>query len=134
MDKNLFEIAARKKYRFNTSKGLLTTEDLYDLSLDSLDRIAVSVNNEIKESQTETFLSKTPKSNADAENKLEILKSIITLKQDQAAAKKEATERRAKLARLQELYDQKLNEAEKGKSADELAALIAELKSSETEA
>ena len=38
----LFVTAARKKFRFETSKGGLNTEDLFDLSLESLDAIAVN--------------------------------------------------------------------------------------------
>ena len=37
---NLFEKASKMKLRFSTTKGVLSTEDLWDLSLESLDRIA----------------------------------------------------------------------------------------------
>ena len=50
---NLFEVAARKKYRFDSQKGLLSVEELWDLPLQStksvsLDSIAIALNKEIK--------------------------------------------------------------------------------------
>ena len=44
----MFERAAKRKLRFTSSKGSLSVEDLYDLSLTSLDSIAKGVNRQLK--------------------------------------------------------------------------------------
>ena len=37
---NIFEKASKQKLRFVTSKGMISSEDLWDMSLQSLDIIA----------------------------------------------------------------------------------------------
>lgn len=39
MNINMFEIATKNKYRYPFNKGLITTEDLWNLSLKDLDNI-----------------------------------------------------------------------------------------------
>ncbi|MFW9602789.1 MAG: hypothetical protein ACMV1B_10780, partial [Prevotella sp.] len=61
---NLFEIATREKFRFASIKGELSVEQLWDVSLTSktgfdLDTIARTVNQESKETDTESFVQTT---------------------------------------------------------------------------
>ena len=65
-EQNLFEIAARKRYRFETPVGSLTIEDLYDLPLlppgntravrANLNDVARTINNQIKAQGEESFV------------------------------------------------------------------------------
>lgn len=52
---NLFEIAVREKYRF-PYKGMISTEDLWDLSVTSLDSIFKTLNKERKNADEESLL------------------------------------------------------------------------------
>ncbi|RKZ35289.1 MAG: hypothetical protein DRQ49_19675, partial [Gammaproteobacteria bacterium] len=57
----LFERASKQKLRFNTAKGTIDTEDLWDLPLQSkknisLDLIAISLSKAVKESSEESFV------------------------------------------------------------------------------
>ena len=77
---NIFESASRNKLRFRTSKGFLSTEDLWGLSLQSLDRVGKNVKQEIRD-LSEGML--TPKVGIVINNelKLSIIKHIIDKKE-----------------------------------------------------
>ena len=89
---NIFETATRKKLRFNSDVGALTTEQLWDLPLlrqrgqgADLDRVARAVAAELREVATESFVQvSTSPQQADLEVKLEIVKHVIAAKQAQA--------------------------------------------------
>ena len=117
---NLFEEASRCKLRFQSKAGFITTEDLWDLSLKSLDEIAVGVNEKIAKTEKSSFL--TPKSTPSKELtlSLNILIHIITVKQAEAKATKEAAEKRAKKAKLVELLERKKDMALEGMSEEDL--------------
>lgn len=85
---NIFERAARGKFRFRFTSGELTVEQLFDLSLPRLDTIARGVNSELKSVTEESFISTTPHpSQSELECKLEIVKHVIASKlADQKAA------------------------------------------------
>ena len=128
---NIFETASKIKLRISTGRGLLSVEDLWDLSLESLDTIAISVNKELKANQEESFIGKKTKANDILELKLEILKHIITVKLAEKQAKAQRAERNAKLAQLRELAISKQNEALAGSSLEEINNMIAELEKEE---
>ena len=85
---NLFEKASKMKLRFSTTKGVLSTEDLWDLSLESLDKIAKNLYKQIKESEEISFISEKSSEDTLASMKLEIVKFVITFKMDEAKEKK----------------------------------------------
>lgn len=127
---DLFETASRQKLTFATSKGNLTTYDLWDLQLKDLDSLAKAANRALKTSDEESFIPtavrKTKEETANA-LRLAILKRVIEVKVDEAdkAAKRAATV--AQKSRIKELMAQKEDEAFKGKSLDELQKLLGEL-------
>jgi len=124
---NIFERAIRKKLRFNATRGLLTSEDLFDLDLKSLDSLAKSVNRAVKANEEESFIEEKTAQASDDELRLEILKHVISAK---LAAKDAASKRaanQARVARLKEKLADKEDEALDAKSADEIKKEIAEL-------
>ena len=56
MNTNMFEVATRNKFRF-PFKGLISVEDLWELSVDNLDSIFKSLNSEMKKTKEESLLS-----------------------------------------------------------------------------
>lgn len=55
MGKNMFEIATRTKMRF-PFKGMISVEDLWDLSVQNLDKVFKTLNSQRKEAQEESLL------------------------------------------------------------------------------
>ena len=120
----LFEYASRNKLRFNTSKGVLSTEDLWDLSLESLNIMAKSLNKQMKANEEEDFInsSRRTKSEMELEYKFELVKYVIKVKLEEKDKREKAAAKRSYVNRskskLMEAEDKELN----SKSAEELRA------------
>lgn len=128
---SIFEKASKAKLRFSTSRGQLSTEDLWDLSLESLDQIAVAIYKALETAGKKSFIGKRDTTNTTLELQLEILKHIIEVKFAEKDAKAKRVERNAQLAQLKELAASKSNEALQGKSLEEINKMIAELQEAE---
>ena len=125
---NIFEYAAKNKPRFATERGLLTAEDLFDIKLSnqagpSLDKIAISLDEELSKTE-KSFVKKVTPQNKELQIKLDIVKHVISVKQDQEEAKVAAAARATQRRILQEAIAKKKLEAID--NAD-LASLEAEL-------
>lgn len=116
---NLFEGAVRAKYRF-PFKGQITTEDLWDLSLQDLDRVFKALNAEAKQSQEESLLKVRDKQAETLERKIEIVKHIVAVKQAEIIAIKEAADRKAQKQRIMEIIAKKEDDTLQNMSLDEL--------------
>jgi hypothetical protein len=129
----MFEKATRLKLRFESTKGLLTTEDLWDLPLNSaarhanLNDVARAISRELKDSSQEDFVSQKTPENDVLQLKMDIVKHVIAVRLAEADAAKQAAARREKKERLLGLIEQKQNEQLGGKSLEELQAMVAEL-------
>lgn len=134
MDTNaLFLTAAKKQFRFDSRKGPLTTEDLFTLHLlhpsgCDLENVAQELARQLDGATQKSFVNVTPDPRkALLEQKLEVVKTVIKVKQDEIAA---AQVRSAKNAKRKVLLDA-IEQAEKNKlaqaSLDELQAQLAEL-------
>ena len=125
---NIFERASRGKLRFQLGKGQASTEDLWDLSLESLDKLAISINKTLKEQSQESFLSNKKNNASDlVQLKLDIVKHVITSKEaaNQAAQTRIANEKQR--ARIREILGQKEDEALMNKSPEELQKMLEEV-------
>lgn len=105
----MFERASRLKIRYETSVGLLSVEDLWDLPLIrgrgklDLDEIAKSLHKEIKDSDEVSFVVEQPKSNSTLQLKFDIVKHIIEVKlaeQKEALQSREKAEKRQKILQI----------------------------------
>lgn len=124
---SIFEKATRERVRFASSKGSLCVEDLWQLSLESLNSIAKDTNKELKETEEEDFIGTRPKTNPTLQLKMDILKRIIEVRLEEKETKAKRVERNTKLANLRQLANEKSAEAIQGKSLEEINAMIAEL-------
>ena len=120
---NLFEIATRKKFRF-PFKGMISVEDLWDLSVQNLDTVFKALNAESKQAKEESLLA--VKSDADTilDAKIEIVKHIVNVKLAEAAQRQQAAANQEKIYQLQGLIVDKQNEELRGKSIEELTAML----------
>lgn len=121
-----FELASRNKLRFCTSRGFLSTEELWDLSLQSLDTIARAVNKEVKQTEEESFIPKKKASSKQTELnlQLEILKHIIGEKVAEDERAKSRAQNRARVQQLKALATQKAENELSAKSLEEINAMI----------
>jgi len=130
----MFEKAAREQYRYNSSVGALTTEQLFTLPLTSqrgtsLDDVGKIIVNYLRQLGEESLVeSSTNAAEKDTLNtKLEIIKFIIA---DKQAANKAAAERiakREKRHKILEQIDKKDQQELEGKTRAELEAELAAL-------
>lgn len=123
MNTAILEYAIRNKLRF-PFKGMISIEDLWDLSLESLDSIYKTLNAQKKETQEESLLQKETKENKEITTKIEIVKHIVTTKQEELDARKQLVAKAAEKQRIMELIDRKKNEELSGKSLEELEELL----------
>lgn len=119
--------ASKMKLRFATSKGNLSVEDLWDLSLPALDRLAVSYDEELAKSPRKSFITNDTPSNSELELKFNIVKDVITDKLKDKAAREAAKDKAAEKARLTELLAKKQSEKMESMSEDEIRQRLAEL-------
>ena len=107
---NLFETASRQKLRFTTAKGLLPTEDLWDLPLlTTLNELAKSLSKQVKEAGEESFIEGKSSANEKLETMFEIVKHIIKVKLAERETLKVAKKNATKKAQLDELIHNKKN-------------------------
>lgn len=133
---NLFEAASRKQLRFQSSKGQLTVEHLWLLPLtsanaDSLDKLAMAANRELRELAEDSFVESKPNPRkAELTLQLDILKHVIGVKQAENAAKLADTQRREQIAQIEAALAEKQGDALKGMSAEDLEQKLKDLKKS----
>lgn len=125
---NIFEMATRNKFRF-PYKGLISVEDLWDLSHVQLDSIYKNLNKEIKQIQEESLLSAKNSEDAELQAKIDIVKYIFTVKQQEAIQRSIDAENAYKKRRIMEILAQKQDDSLMGKSEDELRKMLKELDS-----
>lgn len=120
MTTNYFEYATRNKIRFQSTRGELTVEQLWDVPLRSrddfnLNAVAKTANKAFKDISEESFVETTRTvAHTRLQASLEIVKYVIETKlNEEAAAKKRAdnaTEKSKLLKILAEKQDGKLSE------------------------
>ena len=130
---NLFLLASRKKLRFPSDRGDLTTEQLWDIPLTSrsgfsVNNIAIAVNNELKSLEEESFVetSQNPRRD-DLRAMLEILKTVIAVRQEEGKRRSEAAERASMREQIREAIEAKRREGLASSSLEELQARLAAL-------
>lgn len=133
MSVNIFERATRERFRFNSPKGPLSVEELWELPLTSktgqanLDDIAIGLNSEIEKGTKVSFVKKGNVADQNLElarRKLDIVTAIIEVKLSEADKAKRAKTIRERNQRIMELIAKKDAEIDEGKSREELLAML----------
>ena len=126
--KNVFEIASREKYRF-PFKGQISTEELWDLSLEQLNSVYKALVKS-RRAQNEDSLLMTigqTKEDVDLENRIEIVKYVFEAKQLEIMERRNEADRQAKREKYIALLEKKEEEELGKKSVEELRQLIDEI-------
>lgn len=118
----LFETASKMKVRFNY-RGVITTEDLWDLDVKALDYIYKQLMVAKKESETESLLEEK-KTNPILEVQIEIVKHIFNVKVEERKAAELKAENDAKKQKILAILARKQDAELESKSTEELEELI----------
>lgn len=122
----MFITATRQKLRF-PYKGLVSVEDLWDMSVHNLDMVYKALKSEEKQNAEESLLSVRTAEDTILEVKLEIVKYIVSIKIAEAEAKKHQAEIAAERRRINEIIANKRDAALERLSIEELEKKLLEL-------
>jgi|TARA_R110000851_G_C12795186_1_gene536794 hypothetical protein len=129
----MFDTVTRNKIRFNTNKGMVSVEDLWDMPLQAknnfdLDTVAKAIAADIRKNDEDSFIATATKSSVADVLKLDVVKHIIAFKIAENAAKTKRVGDAARRAQLQTAIADKSEDALKNMSVAELEAEMALLK------
>lgn len=130
---NIFEQASRKALRFQTVKGELTVEQLWQLNLDKGEvnlyqlatELVADVNN--KPQKELSFFKKKTNKNELAELKFAIIEHIVITKVSEIEENESAAVRKSEIDEIDRLISQKEAESKASMSLEELKKLKAKL-------
>ena len=128
MNTNIFEYATRNKLRFEF-KGLISVEDLWDLSLTNLDSIYKTLNKQVKQSEEESLLSTKASVDTELEVQIAIVKHIVSVKLAEKEASEKAHVKREQKQKIMSIIATKENEVLQNSSIDDLKKMLDELDS-----
>ncbi len=123
----LFILAAKRKYRFESGRGSVSVEDLFDLNLTTLDTVAVALDDKIQKAGRKSFIGKRSASTGDDENRLEIVKFVIEHLQTEAEARKTRADKENQKTFLKGLLEKKQMEQLEGLSVEEIQKQLDQL-------
>lgn len=127
---SIFEKASREKFRFPSTKGELSTEQLWDLPLQSargadLDTVAKGIAAELRGVTEESFVATaTNPAKPVLEAKLEVVKRVIEVKLADNETKRVAAAKAAEKAKLIEILARKQDASLENLSEAEILAKI----------
>lgn len=125
MERNIFEIANKRKFRFQYM-GLITVEDLYDLSKEQLNAIYQSLNESINATQV-TLLDKKSNEEEDLDIMIMIVQCIFDEKVELENALSTARETYAKKQKIMQIISAKQDEDLASSSIEDLQNMLDEL-------
>lgn len=126
----LFEMASQMKFRY-PYKGMITTEDLWDLTPAQLDTVYKTLNKELQVTEEDSLLcAKSADEGVKAntlKNKIEIVKYVFNSKQQAAELTRLAADHAAKKQRILDILARKQENALENMSEDDLMKMLNEL-------
>ena len=121
----MFEKATRQKLRFQY-KGLISVEELWDLSLEELNNVYMSLSSKSKKKTEDTLITdgKATKEDRDNTLRMDIVKAIFEVKKKEAENRKVRKEQKDKNQQILSILARKENQEMENKSIDELRAML----------
>ena len=126
MTTNIFEYAVRSKIRF-PFKGMISAEDLWDLSVENLDSIYKTLNKQVKQSKEESLLNVKTNVDTELEVQIAIVKHIVSVKLEEQEAREKAAAKKAQKQKIMSIIAAKEDEALQNSSVDDLRKMLAGL-------
>jgi hypothetical protein len=128
----MFKTAAKKKFRFESPKGQLTVEDLWDLPLTSvkgvsLNSVAQGIHHKLKDNEEISFVDTATASNTELSMKLDIVKAVIADRIADRDAARLTAENKEKKQKIMQIIAAKKDAAMEGMDVADLEKLLADL-------
>lgn len=123
---NIFEYVTRNKVRF-PFKGMISVEDLWDLSLTNLDSIYKTLNKKVKQSEEESLLTTKADVDTELEVQIAIVKHIVSVKLTEQEIRDKACAKRERKQKIMSIIAAKQDEALQNSSIDDLQKMLDEL-------
>lgn len=122
--------AARSKFRFNSSKGLLTFEQLWDVPLTnktspfSLDNIAKEIYKDVKEGEEISFVVNRSVKSTEASDRLELVKYVISVRKDELQAREDQLKKQEEKKKIMEILERKKDASLENLSEEQLMSRL----------
>lgn len=123
---NIFEYASREKFRF-PFKGMISTEDLWDLPIEQLNTVYKALNADKKAIDEVSLLDKHSEEDDELLAKIEIVKYIFQAKQAEAELRRQKAANEERKRRIRELIADKEDQALGAQSIDDLKKMLSEM-------
>lgn len=120
---NIFARATMIKLRF-PYKGQISTEDLWDLSLEQLDEVYRKISSSIKEDTVDSLIENTSPQDSNLALAKQVVKAVFLFKKEQADKAVAEQQRKQQRQKIMALIEEKDNAALGEKSVEELRALL----------
>lgn len=120
----MYKEALQKKLRFKTNKGMITTEDLFDLSLQNLNTLAIMLDKKISEAPKKSFIEELPAEENDDELRFSIVKDVINIKLKARKDNIDKAQADAQKKRILGILAKRNDEELEKKSTEELRAML----------
>lgn len=122
---NIFQQASRLKLRFQTARGFLNTEQLWELSLPSLDQMYIHLEEELGTASNKGLIKNRTATKEDEilKLKLDILSEVFNTLTNEKEAKEERKAIQSQNARIDELIARKKDEDLANMSIEQLEKL-----------
>jgi hypothetical protein len=120
----MYKEASKQNLRFTTTKGNLTVEQLWSLSTDELNNLAVTLDEQYNESGKKSFLVTKSVKDKTAKLRFDIALDILNTKLEEAEAIKHAKEVKEHNKKIISLIQEKKDESLKGKTIKQLEAML----------
>lgn len=119
-----FKLITRQKGRFQSSKGQLSTEQLWDVDVEDLNDIAVSLDEQFEKSGKKSFIEEVSEKDMLVKLKLDVVLEILQIKLAERKAAKEAAANLKHNKKIIAAISEKKDEALKSKSVEELESML----------
>lgn len=122
-NEKMFEVAVRNKFRF-PFRGVISVEDLWDLSTKDLDSIFKTLNSQLKQVKEESLLEVKTKEDQELDMKIEIVKYVVKVKLEEENQRLKAKELKEQKQKIMEILASKQDQALQNKTVEELQAML----------
>jgi len=120
----MYKECSRLKLRFTTTKGPLSVEHLWDLTLNALDKMAIAYQEAYEKSGGKSFLVQKSQKDKELKLRFDIVRDILDTKVQERDLKAAASGIKARNEKIMEVIQRKQDSELEGKSLDELNKML----------